>query len=72
MQKSGRRPKKVKHLQQIAMNNETSVEIQEFIEKPEEHSPNKPNMSLPVSLNFTSPVIRYTAHYVFFAMLKTT
>ena len=59
MQKSGQRPKKVKHLQEIAMNNETSVEIQELLEKTEENSPNKPNMSLPVSLNFTSPVIRY-------------
>ena len=41
------------------MKSETSVEIQDFIEKAEENSPKKLNMSLPVSLNFASPVVRY-------------
>jgi len=40
------------------MKSETSVEIQDFIEKAEENSPKKLNMSLPVSLNFASPVVR--------------
>jgi len=40
------------------MKSETSVEIQDFIEKAEEKSPKKLNMSLPVSLNFASPVVR--------------
>ena len=41
------------------MKSETSVEIQDFIEKAEENSPKKLSMSLPVSLNFASPVVRY-------------
>jgi len=40
------------------MKNETAVEIQDFTEKNEENSPRKLNMSLPVSLNFASPVVR--------------
>ena len=40
------------------MKSETSVEIQDFIEKAEENSPKRLNMSLPVSLNFASPVVR--------------
>ena len=40
------------------MKNETAVEIQDFTEKNEENSPRNLNMSLPVSLNFASPVVR--------------